>query len=498
MRRHLALLAALAAALTLAGQASALDVGITGDEGTASPDWFYGTLQAVGMKTNVMTLRWNPLDPEGLPPNFEEVRAAAGVAERHGVELVLAVYQTTPTGITDTPDAPAVFARWLQNVVRSCPLCARKVIVLNEPNQPRFFQPIFDGSCRPSSPAVYADVLAAAYDGLKAVDASVRVYGLGLSPRGNDKCAAADNVSLSPVTFLLELGKAYRASRRSKPLMDGLSFHAYHVSGEPPHVGQKSELNVGIPDLRRLKQAFSDAFRGTAQPLIGIQSAGAAGPPATIAIDELGWQVGTEALPGYFGRENVATVTETQHAEWSADVIARFACDPSVERLSFLHLRDEPDRDRWQSGLIRLDYSSRPALGAVKQAIAENGSCRGARVSWKPTTTVIGAKTQMPPPRTLTRKQTVVWGPTVRSDEKASVVAEIRRVRSGAGRVKGRKFAAAKAVRSARFQARPGFPNRVRFKGRLGPGRYAFSVRYSASANTSRTAAFTSRPFRVK
>src|SRR6266508_3533141 len=93
MRRQLAVLAALSAALTLAGPASALDVGVTEDEGNTNPEFVYSTLQDLGMTTNVMSIRWDPLNPLGLPPNFEDIKAAASVAAAHGVSIILATYQ---------------------------------------------------------------------------------------------------------------------------------------------------------------------------------------------------------------------------------------------------------------------------------------------------------------------------------------------------------------------------------------------------------------------
>src|SRR5436190_22259895 len=98
----------------------------------------------------------------------------------------------------------------------------KNYVIGNEPNQPRFWQPQFSSTGADLSGAAYEPLLAASYDALKAVDPSINVIGVGLSPRGNDNPFAKDNISTSPVRFLHDLGLAYRASKWNKPLMDEL------------------------------------------------------------------------------------------------------------------------------------------------------------------------------------------------------------------------------------------------------------------------------------
>jgi hypothetical protein len=102
----------------------------------------------------------------------------------------------------------------------------RQYVVGNEPNQPAFFRPQF-AKGKQASARRFGPYLAAGYDALKAVDPAITVVGVGLSPRGNDRPAARSNVSTSPVRFLAALGAWYRASKRTRPLMDGFSFHPY-------------------------------------------------------------------------------------------------------------------------------------------------------------------------------------------------------------------------------------------------------------------------------
>lgn len=478
MRRLLAVLAALGAALAFTASASALDVGVTEDEGILSPAFVYGTLQDLGMKTNVMSIRWDPLNPTGLPANFPHIKASVDAANARGIQVILATYQDKARGITDTPAGSAVFAAWLQQVARACPQCVRKIVILNEPNQPRFFQPIFDTGCQPAAPAAYAQVLAAAYDALKEIDSSIRVYGIGLSPRGNDRCTAASNISLSPTTFLLELGKAYKAMGRTKPLMDALSFHPYpNVNTDEPMKGYVFP-NIGVPNLDRLKQVFEDAFGGTAQPTFkdGLK----------VALDEVGWQVDTSSHGGYVGNENVPIIDEATQARYYAELVAFFACDPSVESLNFFHLVDEGDRDRFQSGLMRVDRSPRASYDSVKKAIAANAAaCQGKPASWKPAATVAGAKAFFGKLGKSSSKRTY-WSFSVYADEDATFEAAIYRVGSK------------KPVMTASGAINAKFRPLVRFaKKRLKPGSYYYVVVIAAKSDPDRKNSFKSTAFNV-
>jgi hypothetical protein len=58
--------------------------------------------------------------------------------------------------------------------------------------------------------------------------------------------------------------------------------------------------------------------------------------------------------------------------------------------LSFFHLVDETDLDRWQSGLERADGSHRPSYDAVKQLLAQShGNCQTTPVKWRHVTAVV-------------------------------------------------------------------------------------------------------------
>ena len=70
----------------------------------------------------------------------------------------------------------------------------------------------------------------------------------------------------------------------------------------------------------------------------------------------------------------MATTDEISQAEIYSQAIPFIACDPAVRSLLFFHLIDDPNLDRWQSGLIRADRTRRPSYDSVKAAIARTGA----------------------------------------------------------------------------------------------------------------------------
>ena len=202
------------------------------------------------------------------------------------------------------------------------------------------------------------------YDALKEVDPGIRVIGLGLSGRGNDLPQAPSNASTSPVRFLRDLGAAYRASGRTLPLMDELGLHLYPRSDRDPVSAGDRWPRAGIVNVARIKQAFWDAFAGTGQPTVeqGLK----------LRIDEIGWQAVVPAArrDAYHGRETAAATSERAQADNYAKLIGIAACDRSISAVYLLHLRDDPDLERYQSGIRRADGSARPSYAAVRTAAA--------------------------------------------------------------------------------------------------------------------------------
>ena len=114
---------------------------------------------------------------------------------------------------------------------------------------------------------------------LKGIDPAIEVVGIGLSPRGNDKPKAKSNVSTSPVRFVRALGAWYRASGRTRPLMDAFSFHPYPNKATDPldrgygmaerRLRESRPRQAGAVGRVRRHRAADDAERPAAPPRRG-------------------------------------------------------------------------------------------------------------------------------------------------------------------------------------------------------------------------------------
>jgi hypothetical protein len=476
-----AIVCSLAAALMLAGSASAdMQIGVADDLGIHEDQstWFFDSLGELGMSENRVAVPFDAADPTTIQ-NQAALDLYVPVASLRGVRVVFSVAPSKARAMADNPNAVRLYAEYVALLARTYPT-VKDFIVGNEPNQPRFWQPQFNAAGQNVSAASYFSMLAAAYDALKAVDPTIRVIGIGLSPRGNDQPNAPNNVSTSPVRFLHGLGKAYRRSRRSKPIMDELAFHPYPDHDRDALMKGYRWPNAGVPNLGRIKQAFWDAFHGTAQPTFGE---GRSRGRLSFRLDEVGWQVAVPyASDAYHGRENVQPTDERSQAAIYHDAIRYLACDASVSSILFFLLRDEPDLDRWQAGLVRADGSRRPSFDAVKAAYTQTGGrCPGQMRSWHHTTSVDGARVSFPRDRVLPARR-LTLAMVANAGEDAVVEASLYR---GKRRVL-RQRSSVSAYRS----------RIVRFSTRFRPGRYTFRVTLRAALNPARSKSF-SAPLRI-
>jgi hypothetical protein len=503
LKRIPSLIGSSLAALVLAGAAyGGLTVGVSEDRGKQSDAMgFFNTMQDLGMTENRVSIIWDPSQPTTIPERGS-IQSWLPLAQKSSVRIVFAVTARHARDLTTSPGASAKFATFLGQLAQAFPQ-VKDYVIGNEPNQPYFWLPQFGTAGQPLSAAAYEPVLAQAYDALKAVDPTINVIGIGLSPRGNDNPNAKNNRSRSPVRFLHELGDAYRASGRAKPLMDQLAFHPYPRSNDdPPSVGY-AWPNAGIPNLDRIKQAVWDAFHGTAQPTFaetGARRSFASAPPLTFDLDEIGWQV---AIPPtltnlYFGVEDQPTIDEATQALYYTQSITDAECDPTVRSLSFFLLMDEPDLKHWQSGLERLDGSHRPSYDAVKQTMAQtHGVCQGPRVTWTHSNRVVAPLTSWGVLRRYKANRRR-WSFRAGAGEEALFHAGVFKARTkqraiarrlATGRPK--PFLAASGMIKAKSRV-VSFPAR-----RLKPGRYVFAIRMQATMNPARVTLLVSRPFVV-
>jgi chitodextrinase len=320
---------------------------------------------ALGARAMRVTLMWAPGQTEPSPASVVELDRATSAAA--GMKLVLAVYATAGSSAPVDATARETYCGYVKSVLVQYP-SIRDVVIWNEPNKRLFWNP------QTNAPALYETLLARCFDVLHKAIPGVNVIGLALSSTGND-----DALSTSPGAFIRGVGDAYRASGRTKRLMDTVGFHPYAASAsERPWRKHIQSKTIGEGDWNKLAYNLWLAFNGTAQPA-----------PGTIWYLEAGFQTsvdpGKEAL--YSGTENVATVpdyaggepdspppAETSPAPDQAtqvlDAIRLAYCQPGVAAYFNFLLADEPRLSGWQSGAYWADLTPKDSLPAFRSAIA--------------------------------------------------------------------------------------------------------------------------------
>lgn len=318
--------------------------------------------RVAGFRAVRVTSYWTP----GLTrPTDDELRVLRNVGDaglRNGVRVYITVMspgsRTTPV----TDEARAEFASYAAAIVRAVP-SLEHVIVANEPNLNRFWLPQFGMDGTSAAPGAYLALLAQTYDAVKAVSSDVRVYGGALSPRGSDRPDGA-RPTHSPTVFIQQMGVAYRASGRDRPVMDAFVIHPYaDNSSQSPATAHPNTTTIGIADYGKLVALLGQAFDGTAQP----------GSELPIFYGEFG--VESEIPAGktslYTGAEPAATrpVSESTQAAYYEAALALAFCQPTVSGMLLFLSRDERARPGWQSGIHYVDGTPKTSRSRVTESL---------------------------------------------------------------------------------------------------------------------------------
>ena len=414
---------------------------------------------------------WAPGQTRPTDENLTELRNVVASARLAGIRPYVSVThfgsRTTPLTATDR----AQFAQFAAATARALPT-VRDFIVGNEPNLNRFWLPQFNPDGSNAAAPAYVALLAETYDALKAVSPTINVIGGAISPRGGDRPGTGRDTH-SPTKFIPDMGAAYRASGRTRPLMDVFGFHPYtDNSSQPPTFEHPNTTTVAIADYRKLVTLLGQAFDGTPQP----------GSTLPILYDEFGIesQIPAAKTSLYSGSEPTTTrpVDERTQGDYYRQALALAFCQPNVRGILLFHIVDEPGFPAWQSGLFYVDGTAKSSLPALRTAVGfvRRGiiaRCPGMQLVVKPR---LGGQRHTPTGRSF----------LLTCDIDCNYQARIQRlpaattVRTSSGRAGGRRSV------------------RVAFPPTLAPGTYRFAVRVVAPVNPGPTTALVSAPFRVR
>jgi hypothetical protein len=306
---------------------------------------------------------------------LENVAAAAKL------DHVTVLTSITNQGSRTTPlsdDDQADFAAYAASVVKAVPELTI-VIVGNEPNLNRYWLPQFADDGTDAAAPAYESLLARTYDSVKAVSSDVTVLGGAVSPRGGD-VAGGIRPTHSPTVFIQDMGRAYRDSGRTDPVMDGFAFHPYedNSSVAPVDGAHPNSTTISLADYDKLVTLLGDAFGDYELPIwydeFGVES-----------------QIPAAKQALYTGTEPTTTkpVPEATQAAYYRQAVQMVFCQPNVRGLFLFHTVDEKDLGAWQSGVYYADETPKMSLKATKLALDESrrgvvAHCDGLALPVKP------------------------------------------------------------------------------------------------------------------
>ena len=293
------------------------------------------------------------------------LRNVARATRRDRMRLFVVVWHGMAPGTPADADERADFAAFAGAVVKAVP-GVRAVVVGNEPNLNTFWRPQFGARGRDLAAIAYADLLARSYDAIKAANPEVLVLGGALAPRGGDR-PSGFRPTHSPTAFLRDLGTAYRASGRRRPLMDAFAMHPYmQASRVSPRVRHPRNTSITIADYPKLVALLHEAFHGTAQP----------GARLPVYYTEFGVQTKVPpAKRSFYSDEEASALADAvgfgQQLEYYHQALTLAFCQPTVKGIFIFHVFDEADYSGWQSGLYFADGTPKPSLAGFRRAVAD-------------------------------------------------------------------------------------------------------------------------------
>ncbi len=321
--------------------------------------------RVAGFNAAIVSATWAPGERRPSDAQVHVLQNVAEATRRAQMRLFVLVWHGLARNTPTTPAARADFAAFSASIVKALP-SIRDVIVGNEPNLDTFWKPQFGAGGRDLAAIGYADLLGRSYDAIKSVDQDVRVIGGTLAPRGADRPLGA-RPTHSPTAFIRDLGAAYRAGGRDRPLMDAFALHPYmQASRVPPTEAHPKNTSITLADYPKLVTLLDEAFRGTPQR----------GRTLPILYTEFGVQtyVPPSKRASYSNSSSPArrdSVGFQRQVAYYRRALALAYCQPTVRGIFVFHTFDESNYAGWQSGLYFADRTQKPSLPGFRRAVAD-------------------------------------------------------------------------------------------------------------------------------
>jgi hypothetical protein len=192
------------------------------------------------------------------------------------------------------------------------------------------------------SAADYARICTAVYNGVHAsLTAGERVACGGTAPRGNNN-PSSSRPSISPLAFLRAVKKAGLKN------FDAWAHHPYYA-GPSDQPTTKPVTAKGAPATAVTLGNIGDLIKELTR-LYGNKR---------VWITEYGYQ--TNPPDPIFG------VTYAQQAAYLKQAFAIAKKNPRIDMMLWFLLRDDPNPNGWQSGLVTVSWAKKPAFAAFER-----------------------------------------------------------------------------------------------------------------------------------
>lgn len=311
--------------------------------GPGTLDQRLSQLNALGVEIERVTLDWRATEPRPGTYDWSRADLLLRGLHAHGIAPLVTLYGAPAwanggRGENWAPTSGATFAAFVRAVALRYPF-VHLWTVWNEPNQRRWL--------RPTSPAVYVQrLLNPAYAAIHAVSPSSQVAGGVTAPRGSTG-------GVSPVAWIFGMAAAHAR-------LDAYAHNPYPLSPrETPWSG-------GCDHCTTITMATLPRLLADVQRAFGVHT--------RIWLTEYGYQTNPpDALLG---------VSYAKQARYLAEAALRAYEAPRVDILIQYLVRDEPNLDRWQSGLETLADRPKPAYRAFQLPLAERSRSGLRTVLW--------------------------------------------------------------------------------------------------------------------
>jgi hypothetical protein len=366
MRSPLRILVLCVLAFTIAGAAARpagsthlkMIVGLTDDTAKwmARQDGVVGVHRDLRLMAVRVTIPWRPGQVRATRLQQIYLHRISRMIQLND-RIVLSVYSFARFA-PDTTRTQRQYCSFLRRVVRRIPLI-HDVQIWNEANSPTFW-PASSGA------AGYEALLARCWDALHNVPTLVNVISSTASRH-------------DPGGFILDLGQAYRESRRSRPLVDTFGHNPYPAdSAELPSATHPDGELIGEGDYPTLMNVYLTAFAGTPQQIPGVRGVGLwyletgfqTVPPPDKRRFYRGHENDRSALPAVAPKADGGAQAADQSTQ-IRDAVRLAYCQPAVTGFFNFELLDEDKLGGWQSGLLWRDGTRKPSYGMFKETLDE-------------------------------------------------------------------------------------------------------------------------------